>query len=183
MTTLQVAAVRELAERLCREFASLGAQVARVAGDVESAFVEERTAKRQLVLDVLDAVRPALGWIAEHEGAVSGVPGSDVYRQVTIDVWTDCRKPEESYDWIAFDHPDLGVVVARKRVAHMAELVWPDRDLPLGRDGGPRLEEVLERLADRLSAQLRGNAARKRRDANNMLARIQAIQVLLRAGK
>lgn len=175
--------VRALGERLCAQLADLAGQVSSSEEARAAAFEAERRAEQKLLLEVLESVRPALASIADHEGPVVGLVGERPYRQTTIDHWSNRQAPDQAYTWVAFEHPEIGLCVGKRLVARPAELVWPSQALPYGREGGPRLAEVLERLLDRLSSHLGGNAARRRREATQMMDRLRAVQILMESGK
>lgn len=153
--------------------------IAHDAESVQRAFHLEREAERDLLFDVLEAVRPALYWIADDQGPVEGLAGES-HRQATIDHRHDKAAPDRSYSWVAIDHPDLGLVIARKSAERKAERVWPGADLPFGRQGGPRLGKALGRLAELLSGHASKKAARKRQEAAALAERLRAVQTLLR---
>ncbi len=168
-------------QRFVAEAGRVAQALARDADGVQRAFQLEREAERDLLIDLLQAVRPALRWIADHEGPVDGVLGDVMYRQVTLDERRDSQAPDRSYSWVALEHPDLGLVIARKYPPLQAERVWPGADLPFGREGGPRLNRVLGRLIDRLAEHAAEKVARKRQEAASLAERLRAVQTLLRA--
>ena len=160
---------------------ALANEVAGTGAGAERAFRKEREAERELVLDLLQAVRPAFKWIADTDGKVQGLADDAIYRQVIIDTTTrDGATKGMAYQWRAFDHPDLGLAIAGVPAGGFPALVWPNSDLPFGREGGPRLGRVLVSLADRLASHAQGNASRRAQEAAAMAERLRAIQTLLR---
>ncbi len=170
------------ADDLRHRMEALAKDVVATAEGAERSFHLEREAERELLLDLLQAVRPAFKWIPDREGPVSGVQCHGLYAMVVLDAYRqDEPGPVSSYEWVAFEHPNLGLAVARWRTACGAgELAWPGQDLPFGREGGPRLARVVCNLADRLAAHAQGNTSRRRREAGRMTERLRAIQTLLR---
>lgn len=188
---MRPAAVEQIiadADDLRHRMEALAEDVAATAEGAERSFYLEREAERELLLDLLQAVRPAFKWIRDREGPVSVAGIVRRYAMVVLDAYrtepgTDPRlsNPGPSYEWVAFEHPELGLAVARWRVAcGDGELAWPGQDLPFGREGGPRLARVVCNLADRLAAHAQGNTSRRRREAGRMTERLRAIQTLLR---
>jgi hypothetical protein len=164
------------ADDLRHRMEGLSAHVVASAEGAERSFTLEREAERLLLLDLLQAVRPALKWISDYQAPVAPLSGE--HRQVVLDAYRSGDGP--SYEWVAFDHPELGVAVGRKDTQG-TELAWPGgADLPFGREGGPRLARVVCNLADRLAAHAQGNTSRRRREAVRMTERLRAIQTLLR---
>lgn len=180
-STNRVSRLRRAADDLCGQLAALALDLDRRQTEVQEAFAQQRQAERDLVIRVLEAARPAFPWLASCRDPVVPLSGHGavLYAQVVIDQRANRKSPDLSYDWVAVDDADLGLVIAKRARAAVAELVWPRGDLPSGREGGPRLDEVLARLVDGLDSHIRGNGPRRRREATAMLERLRAIQVLL----
>jgi hypothetical protein len=141
---------------------------------MDVAFGDERVAEQDLLLEILDAAKPAFPVLADRTAPIEGLQnGRALVRQVTVD-------EREHGEWVAADHDELGIVLARRAPGHGALLVWPGGDLPSGRDGGPRLVNVIEGLVDRLARHAAGNGPRRRREATDMAERLKAIRVLIR---
>lgn len=156
----------------------LAREVAVVQTGMEQAFEDERGAERELLLEILDAARPAFPVLATRSEAIMGLQGARAaLHQVVIDRYVNER---EEWEWIAADHHEVGLVIAKKAVGMPARLVWPSGTLPSGREGGPRLVPVLESLADRLLVHTTGNGPRRRREAAQMREKLEAIRTLLR---
>jgi hypothetical protein len=165
---------RDDVEYLLRQVRLLADGVAGTHEGMEAAFAEERHAEQSLLIQLLDAMRPAFPWLADQQGPVLELPGEREYWQVTLDA-------DSKGTWLACDHPELGLVVARRPDHQTPHRVWPGGQLPSGREGGPRLGKMLDGLMDRLAGQATGNSARRRREASAMAERLRAVQTLLRA--
>lgn len=167
----------EQLDDLVEQVRLLAQDVAATQAGMDVAFGAERVAEQELLLVVLDAVRPAFPWLSEHSGPVEGLrDGRAELRQVTID---SHGQLDQMVEWVVCDHDELGLVIARRPVARVAQLVWPGKSLPSGRDGGPRLARALESLVDRLVRHATGHGPRRRREASVMAERLRAIQTLL----
>lgn len=166
---------RDDVEYLLRQVRLLADDVAGTHEGMEAAFADERTAEQELLLQLLDAMLPAFPWLADQQGPVIDLPGPETeYRQVQLDA-------DREGAWVACDHAELGLVVARRPNDQKPHRVWPGGELPSGREGGPRLARALQALMDRLASQATGNSARRRREAAAMSERLRAVQTLLRA--
>ena len=161
-------------DELAREVRRLADEVAQIHSGREVAFAEQRAAEQAVMLELLDAMRAAFPWLAEVRTDVRGLPGDGSYWMVPIDAVGD-------HEWFACDHPELGLVIALWPLEEDPRRVWPGGELPSGREGGPRLTKVLERLIGKLANQATGNGARRRREAEQLAHRLRAVQTLLRA--
>lgn len=185
-----LAHLREMTDKLLARLRVIAREVEVTGKGMENAFASEREAETALVLEVLQAARPAFRWIATSNGPVRGATGEE-HDLVLIDRRTRAGTAEvgnhvHTVEWLAFDHPDLGLAVAYRGVTEQQvhpgtpTLIMPHAKLPHWREGGPRLDAALESLVDRLSKHAAGNAARRRHEAAKMAETLRAVQTLLR---
>ena len=164
-------------EAIFDEIGLLAREVHAIQDGLETTFGEQRRQERELLLELLEKVRPAFRVLADHTGPVIGLAGGrrDL-RQVSLDSF---REGGRRGRWLAADHHELGLVITSKMDGEAARLVWPSGEIPPARDGGPRLVSVLAELADRLVRHAEGNCPRRRRESARMVEVLQAIRTLL----